>query len=84
MDIRVMIHAGEIEPGTELLINDSGRYILRSGDQSVEVNGNALAAALERTRQVADLVTRSAVPVSGISGPVEQSLAHFGCSVERT
>lgn len=78
-----MISAGEIGPGVTLLINDAGRYVLRGPDGSVEVDGRALAAELERTRPVAVLVSMSRTPIEHISPRVEASLAHFGCEVAR-
>jgi hypothetical protein len=79
----MMITAGEIEPGTELLINDTGRYVLRAGGQDVEVDGPALAAALKRTKGIAELVARSRSPIARISPPVEAMLEKFGCAVSR-
>ena len=75
-----LISAGEISGGLVLLINDTGHVILRAGGQSVEADPAKLAAALARVKPVAELAARSGTPISGMSGPVERSLAHFGCS----
>jgi hypothetical protein len=79
-----MISVGELRPDVSLLINDSGHYVLRiSTGHCIEVDGREMAAALERSLPVADLVTRSATPISDISPRIERSLEHFGCTVTR-
>jgi hypothetical protein len=77
-----MINAGEISPDVTLLINDSGRFVLRTAGQCIEVDGDSLAEALARTRPVAALVARSGTPISRMSDPVRRSLTHLGCTLE--
>src|ERR1700677_4120372 len=81
----VMINAGQVGPDTALLINDAGQFVLRAAGRSVGADSAALAEAVQRTAQVAALVTRSAAPIGRMSTPVEQMLlTRFGCTVEET
>lgn len=75
-----MIQVGEVGLGVTMLINNDGAIVLRTAAWSIEVDGNAVAEALTRSKPVADLVGRSTTPISGMSGPVERSLEHFGCT----
>ena len=78
-----MISAGEINTGVTMLITDAGTIVLRGPSGEVEVTHGAITDALTRVKPVVGLVATSKTPISGISGPVERSLSHFGCSVER-
>ena len=77
-----VINAGDVDPDVTLLINDSGRYVLRTAGQCIEVDGDSLTQALARTKPVAALVARSEAPISRMSEPVRRSLTHFGCTLE--
>ena len=83
MSNATMISAGEINTGVTMLISDAGTIVLRGPLGEVEVTHGAITAALARVRPVVGLVATSKTPISGISPPVERSLTHFGCSVER-
>jgi len=76
------INVAAIGPDVDLLINDSGSFVLRVAGRRVEVDGDALAEALGRAKPVAALVARSETPISGMTAPVERMLAKFGCTLE--
>lgn len=78
----MLINAGKAGDA-EVLIDDAGRYVLRSAGQEVTADGAALRALLDRTRPVSVLVASSKSPIERISAPVERALARFGCSVQR-
>jgi hypothetical protein len=75
-----MIQVGEVGPGVTMLINDSGAIVLHTAAWSIEVDGEAFIEALTRSKPVANLVRSSTTPISGMSAPVEQALAKFGCT----
>lgn len=75
-----MIHVAEIGPDADILIGDSGRFVLRVAGRSAEADAGELLAALTRAKPVAALVARSATPIGGMSAPVEAMLSKFGCT----
>lgn len=75
-----MINAGRVGPDVDVLINDNGAFVLLVDGHLFEVDGDQLAALLERARPVATLVAGSKTPISGMSAPVERVLAQRGCT----